>query len=297
MRAPNINVDDVIQIITDFDIQEPTLVGRGGQKTVFSCKIKDCKYALKFMELAEQETTGDADTIEDEVLARAKREIDIMDKCNSSTLVKLGPIKLRTTQYNEKTLLYYSEEFIEGQDLFEILHRRSLSPQEVITLGINIATAIDNLWAIHMVHRDIKPKNIMQNENGNFVLLDTGIALDTTGNPLTQAFQVIGTRIYMSPEQLMNTKNIMDFRSDLFSLGIVMYEAYTNKHPFISPGLTTTQLISNILMTPVRKISDFAPINRKLEIIILRLLSKQPHMRFKSCSQFINKLTEIREEI
>ncbi len=98
---------------------------------------------------------------------------------------------------NTKLKNYFTEEYINGGDLFTILRRvRSISISESIQLGIDMTTAIQNLWSINMIHRDIKPKNIMQRNNGSYVLLDTGLAFDLTDESLTAAFVTVGTPIY-----------------------------------------------------------------------------------------------------
>ncbi|TYR81087.1 serine/threonine protein kinase [Priestia megaterium] len=305
MQAPILSVSDVYEIMESHSqniIEDIEFLSTGGQKIVFKCKIDKVPYTLKFLEIESKETEGTTDEddtgIESEVLARASREIDIMNQCDTPTLVKLGPIGLNIVSFDEKKLLMFSEEYIDGEDLHTILLNRKLSEKEALNLAINISDAIDHLWNIGMVHRDIKPKNIMQNKNGDFILLDTGIAFDTQGKALTQASLIIGTAIYMSPEQITNVKINIDFRSDLFLLGIVLYQALTGSHPFYKQGVNTMQIIANIMeaqFTPIENLRS--GINKRFSRIITRLLSRHPHMRFKSCENLIDMLTKLKEEI
>jgi serine/threonine protein kinase len=303
MKAPALDIIDVQKVIGDsFKVTEIEQIGQGGQKTVFSCLINGEKFALKFMDVTdvknEEGESDDTDEVKNEVLARATREIDIMNKCDSTSLVKLGPIGLEIREYEGKRLLFFSEEHIDGDDLSTIIKTQTLSEHSIIQLGIDIATAVGQLSTIGMVHRDIKPQNIMQRSNGTFVLLDTGIAFDTTGQTLTKAFHIVGTPIYMSPEQLANARRNLDFRSDLFLLGIVMYQALTGTHPFYTPGFNSIQIVSNITMNPVKKISEIIDtINPKIERVILRLLNKQPHLRYKTTNSLITQLEALRGEI
>ncbi|MGG3888608.1 serine/threonine-protein kinase [Metabacillus fastidiosus] len=308
MQAPNLSVEDVKdilhgckEIITDLEYQD-----KGGQKTVYKCKINGELFALKFCDITDSNNNeankdhenNDSEQSENSVLSRAKREIDIMDKVDTPTLVKLGPIGLQIVDYKDKTLLYFSEEFIEGKDLHNIIQETPLSIEDSIELAINITTAIDNLWSISMVHRDIKPKNIMRRENGQFVLLDTGIAFDIQGETLTAAFSLIGSPIYMSPEQLSGLRRELDFRSDLFLLGIVLYEAVTGTHPFFQSGLNTYQIVANITNNKLVPISTHVQdIPKKFERIIMRLLAKEPHLRYKSCEQLLKQLYSLKEEL
>ncbi|YBV92790.1 serine/threonine protein kinase [Bacillus sp. PK9-021] len=309
MHTDFLTIEDVQLILSNCKekITDLEYLDRGGQKLVFKCSINGIPYALKFCDVTEAERidplypnqesdeSAGANSI---ILSRAQREIDIMDRVDSPTLVKLGPLRLNLVDYNTKKILYFSEEFIPGKDLYSILRENKLSYTQTIDLAIDISTAIHHLWEINMVHRDIKPKNIMLKDNGQFVLLDTGIAFDIQGETLTAAFHLVGTKIYMSPEQLSGYRRELDFRSDLFLLGIVMYEAVTGNHPFYQPGFHTYQIINNIttseLIPPSHFIKDFP---KKLERIIMRLLAKEPHLRYKSCDQLLKQLNGLKETL
>ncbi|MDI4649587.1 serine/threonine protein kinase [Cohnella hashimotonis] len=308
MRAPDLSEEQVREICPS--CSDVKFVGKGGQKTVFSCLIDGIKYAIKFLDLTNidnqppqpimdsiHDTTSPLEDIREDVLARAKREIDIMDRCETPTLVKLGPVGMTFVEYDNKKLLYFTEELIDGDDLHTIIRRdRQISLRESIQLGIDIATAIQNLWNINMVHRDVKPKNIMRRGNGTYVLLDTGLAFDLTDESLTAAFVTVGTPIYMSPEQLKNVRRGIDFRSDLFLLGIVLYEAVTGQHPFFTRGINSMQLVANIISNVVEKPINLRPeLPSSLNSIIMRLLAKEPHLRYKTCDSLIEKLVQVRE--
>ncbi|MEK5440810.1 serine/threonine protein kinase [Fredinandcohnia sp. FSL W7-1320] len=308
MRAPELTVEDVLKLLGENNklITELEYKDRGGQKTVFTCNINEVKYALKFCDVTDAESKenptnleeGDSEQRENVALSRAKREIDIMHRVDSPTLVKLGPIGLNLAEIDNKKILYFSEEFIDGEDLHNLISQGPLSYQQTVELAIDITIAIQQLWNINMVHRDIKPKNIMRRKDGSYVLLDTGIAFDIQGETLTAAFHLVGSQIYMSPEQLSGYRRELDFRSDLFLLGIVLYEVSTGQHPFFQRGFNTYQIVANItnsnLVAPSKIISGFP---RKLERIITRLLAKEPHLRYKTCDQLLKQLYTLKEEL
>jgi eukaryotic-like serine/threonine-protein kinase len=299
--------EDAINILSacGYSVDNLEYLDRGGQKTVFTCQINDNKYALKFTDVTKisvddsTEEDSESKNANNVIVSRAKREIEIMTKVDTPHLVKLGPIGLNVTDYKKKTILFFSEEYIDGTDLSKVLKLNdSLSFKQTIDLAIDIATAIEHLSSINMVHRDIKPQNIMLNKNGQFVLLDTGIAFDMQGETLTAAFHIVGTKIYMSPEQLNGLRRDLDFRSDLFLLGIVMYESVTGIHPFYKPGEQTLQIFANIATLSAESPKNIVlDMPKKLERIIMRLLAKEPHLRYKSCEQLIKQLEKAKEEL
>jgi serine/threonine protein kinase len=281
-------------------------VGAGGQKIVFAGDIGEKKYALKFATVPDdidlEQFENDEIDMEDTaiassaVVARAKREVETMHDCDSNYMVKLGPISLEFRKLNDQNLIFFSEELIDGKDLRD--HLKSLGPlsvDEVTKLGIQIADAIEALWKLKKVHRDIKPGNIMYSEERkDFILLDAGLAFDVVGESLS--ILPVGTPPYFSPEQFnfVNRRSVLDFRSDLFSLGVTMYEMLTGTHPFFSPGDNSNALYNKILNEqPVSPIDIRDDIPQKLNRLIMRLLGKSAHLRFRNCGTLIESLKNI----
>lgn len=285
MAVPRIDFADVQAIVHG---AEPCGDRRaGGQKLVFPCRIDGQVYALKFL-LVEEETTEEQD--DSEVVARARREFAIMDACHSPFLVKAGPIPLQRVQYNGQDIIYFSEEWIQGEDLARRLRTTGqFEIADIVTLGLHISTAIEELWSRNLVHRDIKPGNIMHcSVSGGYRLLDMGYAFDHADKSLSAVGSIPGTLIYLSPEQCqIQLKRSLDFRSDLFCLGVVMYECCTGTHPFYKKGMTDGQIAYSILRVDPKHPSDIRNVIPEwLDQVIMRLLAKRPHQRFRSCQQF-----------
>ncbi len=300
MPAPQISAEDVARISPD--LQNIEFLAQGGQKTVFSCEIAGKPYVIKIL-LIEESVSGNrqsaaqvADRLS-EITSRALREINTMEQIDTPTLVKLGPIRLTPIVINRQQLLYYTEEKINGKDLKTLLNERGiLTIDEIKCLGRDIATAINSLWHIQRIHRDIKPGNIMlRSDTGGFVLLDMGIVFDLGDISLTPTPYIMGTMGYHSPEQLSyEGRRSLDFRSDLFSLGIVLYEVATGTNPFTSNCTNREEIMSNILrLNPQRPSLIRAGMPQSLDEIILRMLCKQPHLRYNSCNELINRLQSI----
>ncbi len=294
---PELTSGDVESIIPNCQVIGPKL--NGGQKIVFPCSISGEKCAIKFILVNDlkKQTNSVSSTKMEEIRGRAEREIAIMHEVNSTHIVKMGVVDLTSVTYNDQEILYYSEEWIDGTDLLTLLRNKGrLKALSVIKLGLNITDAISALWNTNNVHRDIKPQNIIQrSSNGEFVLLDLGLAFDLDDKSLTQFGFVPGTRMYLSPEQLdVSKKRDIDFRSDLFSLGIVMYFMITGIHPFYQNGMTDSELFSKIINEPIipPAILDSA-IPKNVSDIICRLLNKQPSERFRKCSILERELNTI----
>lgn len=297
MAVPQLSSTDVECIIPSCKVVGESM--EGGQKRVFPCILEGKKYAIKFilLEGIKNDLDGDMQSKIDSVRARAEREINIMSQIDSPNVIKMGDIPLTCALYKQQTLLYYSEEWVDGESVYDIIKRNGkLSFREVLTLGHDIVQGISELWKLNKVHRDIKPLNIMRRKSdGSYVLLDLGLAFDLDDKSLTQFGYVLGTKIYLSPEQLdIMHKRDIDFRSDLFSLGIVLYQSITGKHPFFQYGIRDEDLFYNITQRPVIPPKSIDPtIPEPLNSIICRLLSKQPSGRYRKCSILINELNEM----
>lgn len=297
MPIPQLTVEDVANISPNIQNVHP--LPQGGQKKVFSCEIDDEPYVIKFLlvqstPVASEQSPAQLNERINEVTSRAMREINTIEQIDTPTLVKLGPIRLTPIVINNQQLLYYTEEKIEGKDIKTILQERQvLTIDEIKRLGYDMATAIDSLWQIRRIHRDIKPGNIMlRNDIGGFVLLDMGIIFDLGDISLTPTPYIMGTIGYHSPEQLYyEGRRSLDFRSDLFSLGIVMYETATGRNPFVLNSSSREEIMDNTIRSnpqSPRLIRQDIPV--KLDHIIMRLLCKQPHLRYNSCRELINQL-------
>jgi len=290
---PSLTTEQVADIVPDALHVLP--IGRGGQKLVFRADLHGQTYALKFALVPEEIEAEEVPYAE--VTARIHREVETMRDCSSPHMVKLGPIGLTFAEVSDQRVLYFSEEFIDGQDLRRLIRQHGpLAPAEVIQLGIHITDAIKGLWELGKIHRDIKPGNIMQRTGtGEFVLLDAGLAFDVVGESLSGGF-LVGTPLYFSPEQFdySSRRSGLDFRSDMFALGVTMYEALTGKHPFWNPGCSSETFCANIrTKTPPPPSQVIAGVPAGLDDVILRMIGKSPHLRFRKCDRLISALQEI----
>jgi eukaryotic-like serine/threonine-protein kinase len=259
-------------------------IASGSFKAAYSCRIGGSRWALKL--LAVPTDTPESATEAD---GRAKREVETLAECDCYHLVRLGPIGLTELAIDGHRYMYFTEEFVEGTTLRSMIGAGPLSPPQVARLGIDIASAIEALWERGKIHRDIKPANVMcRTGDGSFVLLDVGIVYDVGAATLTQTGYALGTLAYYSPEQIdPSNKRLMDLRSDMFALGVVMYESLTGVHPFLTHAKSHAEVIKRILeIQPSRPSSARPGTANALDEVILRLIGKSPHLRFRDCTAF-----------
>jgi serine/threonine protein kinase/Tol biopolymer transport system component len=187
--------------------------------------------------------------------------------------------------------LFYVMPFVSGESLRDRLTREKQLPiEDALRVAREVADALGAAHAVGVVHRDVKPENILL-QGGHALVADFGIALavqQAGGTRMTQTGLSLGTPQYMSPEQAMGERAI-DHRSDLYSLGAVTYEMLTGDPPFT--GSTVQAVVAKTLTerpTPPRSVRDTIPVN--VEAAVLRALAKLPADRFATASSFVAAL-------
>lgn len=276
------------------------LISTGGQKGVYKAEIEGQIVALKLIALEPPDADDDVNSEMSEPAQRARREFDILDDVDIPVLTKRGPLGLNSISLDANSWLYFTEEWIDGKTLREIIHEGKLTDQEAVALGVDLIQAVHWLSGRGLVHRDIKPENIMfRDALSRWVLLDPGIALDLQGPSLTLVQGPVGTTAYLSPEQMDPLKKRdLDFRSDLFAVGVVMYEAATGEHPFRTQSSTVPEVLSGILYHDPAPVSEsVGGFSSDLSAFIVRLLGKLPHQRFRRCEHALSVLSEIGESL
>lgn len=175
--------------------------------------------------------------------------------------------------------VFIAMEFVEGEALTDIMKRRRFSAEEIAAFGATAAEALDDAHRKGVVHRDVKPSNIIIRGDGRLKITDFGIAHieDPTSAEQTQAGEILGTPAYMSPEQVLSRH--VDGRSDLFSLGIILYELAAGVRPFT--GADISAILGAITQDEAPELAKKNPaIPRRLSDAVMKCLSKDPAERF-----------------
>lgn len=197
------------------DLEIWDIIEFGGQGVVFEGAYQNEKSAIKFYYPGQTEK-------------RIDREINILNKLDSDKIAALkwhGRIKI-----NDTPIDIVAYEFLEGDTISSLLEDgKKFSEQEIYKMGHDISQVISLIWDYRIVHRDIKPDNIMYKVDGSFALIDLGVAKHLDETTLTQKGYTWGTLGYMSPEQYIARP--LTCKSDVFSLGVVLSESIIGSHP------------------------------------------------------------------
>jgi serine/threonine protein kinase len=250
--------------------------------------VVDAYEALKVVHIPPLGEQGLRDVRRAEAFGRIKREIEALKQCAEPQLVRLGSIQPRDMEIEGNDYVIYSEEFLHGSNLHDIIRSESAFPaeRELCLLFLSLLRAIRALWIHGYIHRDIKPANVIKNDDAMrpFVLLDLGIAFSVRDTALTYD---PGSRLppatyrYIAPEMLQSDfRDTLDYRSDLYSAALTVYEYATKRHALARDGDDLMTTLSRALTqpaTPLERIrSDLSPNFCKY---INRLLHKKPALR------------------
>ena len=209
-----------------------------------------------------------------------------------------------TTVRQEKANLYIVMELVRGESLADSMHKGALTLARAVEIIADATGALAEAHNHGIVHRDIKPSNVMINDRGNVKVLDFGLAKQVTEGhsgavdpeartmleTSTRSGVVLGTLLYLSPEQA--TGDPVDARSDIFALGVLLYECITGRAPF--SGKNAIEIVAEVIhFNPPSPSSLNAHIPKELDRITLKALSKEPGARYQSAADFRSDLIAI----
>jgi Tol biopolymer transport system component len=235
-----------------------------------------------------------------EYRARFEREAKAVALLNHPNIVTIHSVE------EADGVAFFTMELVEGRTLVDLLQPGGLSLDRFFRIAIQIADALSSAHAKGITHRDLKPSNIMLDSEGRVKILDFGLAklarLGVSSNtatalleePITGKGHIVGTVAYMSPEQAEGAH--VDSRSDIFSLGVLLYEMATGERPF--KGDSPVSTLSSILRDKPPSVNELKhSLPRHLGRIIRHSLAKDPARRYQTALDLRNELEELKEEI
>jgi serine/threonine protein kinase len=261
------------QLKDEYEIQGE--IGSGGMATVYKAvqRSLDRPVAIKQLKKAYH--------ADDQIVRRFERESRMAASLQHENIVHIY-------DYWKKPAYAIVMEYVDGANLADVIEKTGALPVDVgVMIAIQVCSALEYAHMRGLVHRDIKPSNIMIKRNGEVKLMDFGIAHTRHLDALTLPGTLIGTPAYMSPEQILGHQ--LDVRSDIFSLGIVLYEMFTGIKPFSDDEKqpVTAKIVHDDFRAPRRVNND---IPRRLQWLIKKCLRKKQKRRYASMLEVERKL-------
>lgn len=198
----------------------------------------------------------------------------------------------------DRGTIFIAMEFLEGVPLNQVIEAKRFSFEEVLDIGIQICETLDYAHAKGVIHRDIKPSNILVQPKGRIKITDFGIARieDPSATLQTQDGEILGTPAYMSPEQVLG--KAIDGRSDLFSVGVILYELSTGSRPFGRSGKTLATLFNEITHAMPPDPGELNPgLDPGLARVVMKCLSKDPGERYPTGEAAAEALQACRQRV
>jgi serine/threonine protein kinase/tetratricopeptide (TPR) repeat protein len=259
-----------------------SLLGRGGMGVVYKARQISLSRPVA-LKILPPTLSSDASFVK-----RFKREAEAIAQLDHPNLVQIFDI------VKAKDLHFFSMQYVEGKTLDEVLREKGrLNPDEAVRIITQAAQGIEHAHKNGIIHRDIKPSNIILDESGNAKVMDFGLARTTEErSKLTQSGTLIGTLDYMSPEQCRGDE--LDGRTDIYSLGVVLYEALGERTPFEAPN--EAALIHKIVNEDP---PDIQTLNRDVPIglgkIIFKVMAKDKEARYSEIGELLEDLRSCTE--
>src|SRR3954463_15464412 len=258
-----------------YELEE--LVGTGGMSSVFRAhdRLLDRKVALKILH---QHYSSDDDYVER--FKREARSVATLSHPNIVTVIDRG-------EHADRQFIVF--EYVEGENLKRMIERRGPAPvPTALELAIQIARGLSFAHQQGLVHRDVKPQNVLLNGDGQAKVTDFGIArsLDVK-HGMTQTGTVLGTSDYIAPEQAQGQR--VDEHTDIYSLGVVLYELLTGELPFSGDNFVAVAM--QHINDPPPRVSDRRPeVPPRVDAAVARALAKRPEDRFATMEELGREL-------
>jgi eukaryotic-like serine/threonine-protein kinase len=252
------------------------VLGQGGMGAVYKARDRELDRLIALKVIRPELATDPA------ILLRFKQELILSRNITHKNVVRIFDLG------EADGIRFISMEYIDGDDLRTLLRREGkFAPKDAIAVVEQVCRALDSAHSEGVIHRDLKPQNIMRDKHGRIVVMDFGLARSLGDTGMTQTGAIVGTLEYMSPEQALGS--MLDQRSDIFSVGLIFYELLTGKAPYEAD--TAIASLMKRTREEARSVSDVeASVPRSLSAIVARCLEREPANRYHSAVELLQQL-------
>jgi eukaryotic-like serine/threonine-protein kinase len=253
-----------------------SLLGEGGMGAVYKAKDVELGRVVALKVIRPDLARNRA------ILDRFKQELILATQVTHRNVVRIYDLG------EAEGIKFITMEYVEGEDLAAVLHQRTkLPPQEAVGIIDQVCRALEAAHRVGVIHRDLKPQNIMCEKSGRILVMDFGLAKTLEGERMTQTGAMVGTMEYMSPEQALAGN--LDQRSDIFSLGLIFYELLTGATPFrADSALASLIKRTQERVVPVSEYDKSIP--SELSQIVGRCLERDVAQRYQSAAELLADL-------
>jgi len=252
------------------------LLGEGGMGAVYKAMDRELDRPVALKLIRPQLAANPS------ILARFKQELLLAHQVTHKNVIRIYDLG------DADGVKFITMEFVEGVDLRALIHeKKKFPPEEAVEITEQICRALEATHTVGVIHRDLKPQNIMRDNSGRILLMDFGLARTVEGDGMTQTGALVGTMEYMSPEQALAKS--LDQRSDLFTLGLILYELLTGKTPYSAESVVAS-LIKRTQERAIPVSDHDGTIPAPLSNIVSKCLERDPNLRYQTAAELLRDL-------
>ncbi|HEX4488755.1 MAG TPA: tetratricopeptide repeat protein [Terriglobales bacterium] len=252
------------------------ILGEGGMGAVYKAKDKELNRTVALKVIRPELARNTA------IVDRFKQELRLSHQVTHKNVIRIYDLG------EGEGVKFITMEFIDGKDLRSIIReKQKFSPEEAVEVMRQVCQALDAAHSVGVIHRDLKPQNIIRDTNGRVLVMDFGLARTIGGDGMTMSGALVGTMEYMSPEQALGKE--LDQRSDLFALGLIFYELLTGKMPFHAESAIAS-LLRRTQERAIPVSQHDASIPPALSDIVTKCLERDQAVRYQNVSEVLEDL-------
>ncbi len=252
------------------------LLGEGGMGAVYKAMDRELNRPVALKLIRPQLAANPS------ILARFKQELLLAHQVTHKNVIRIYDLG------DADGVKFITMEYVEGVDLRALIQeKKKFSPEEAVQITEQICRALEATHNVGVIHRDLKPQNIMRDQSGRILLMDFGLARTVEGDGMTQTGALVGTMEYMSPEQALAKQ--LDQRSDLFTLGLILYELLTGKAPYGAESAVAS-LIKRTQERAIPVSDHDGTIPQPLSNIVSKCLERDPKLRYQNAAELLHDL-------